>query len=401
MKTIQFQEIIECSSQQSLLTGQAGFGIRTLTEGMNYELARSICEQENFAYEVGVASQLTLEAITQDASITRQYPRTLKYLVYPTDNGETKYIVACTTYIGIDYGYFCQHNSAQRAGTNYIADILVFNEEPDMQLISQLLEQEKFLPVDNTCTPDNPELQALLTGEPAYLKPREITVEEKQHGDEEGFHARENIHINKQTALVAIALLQAKLNERTLHDASLQKIVFQAREAKIPSILRDFSILPDELTHGKYFQTNYLQGYGMPHGYQMIFLNEHNQEEVYIDNYVYANLDDESFRNVDTENKCFLQIRKAAENDDYQQFQKHLEIICSLIANPQNFEDKDWELTIDPETGLPVIIDIRDEEDENEESENKESENENSENKKDLRKHGSFWKTLKKKLFKQ
>ena len=139
----------------------------------------------------------------------------------------------------------------------------------------------------------------------------------------------------------------------------------------------------------------------MPHGYQMIFLNEHNQEEVYIDNYVYANLDDESFRNVDTENKCFLQIRKAAENDDYQQFQKHLEIICSLIASPQNFEDKDWELTIDPETGLPVIIDIRDEEDENEESENKESENENSESKKDLRKHGGFWKALKKKLFKQ
>ena len=97
MKTIQFQEFIECSSQQSLLTGQAGFGIRTLTEGMNQELARSICEQENFAYEVGIANQLTLEAITQDASITRQYPRTLKYLVCPTDNGETKYIVACTT----------------------------------------------------------------------------------------------------------------------------------------------------------------------------------------------------------------------------------------------------------------------------------------------------------------
>ena len=73
MKTIQFQEIIECSSQQSLLTGQAGFGIRTLTEGMNYELARSICEQENFAYEVGVASQLTLEAITQDASIKLKF----------------------------------------------------------------------------------------------------------------------------------------------------------------------------------------------------------------------------------------------------------------------------------------------------------------------------------------
>lgn len=40
MKSIKFNEIIECSSQQSILSGQAGFGIRTITEGFNPELAR-------------------------------------------------------------------------------------------------------------------------------------------------------------------------------------------------------------------------------------------------------------------------------------------------------------------------------------------------------------------------
>lgn len=45
MKSIKFNEIIECSSQQSILSGQAGFGIRTITEGFNPELARKICDE--------------------------------------------------------------------------------------------------------------------------------------------------------------------------------------------------------------------------------------------------------------------------------------------------------------------------------------------------------------------
>lgn len=316
MKTVRFQEIIECSSQQSLLTGQAGFGIRTITEGMDEKFANSICEQVNCAYEVDIDKQVTAEEIARDAHIVKKYPRTLRYTTVKDDDGNTKYIVACSTYIGIDYGYFCGLNSARRAGTNYIADILVFDEQPSSQLLYSLVSQHLFLPLDNTCSPDNPELKALLTGEPSYLKPKEITITDypkEAHAQDAGF-------IDEQTAFVGIALLQAKLNEESHQDSTLQKVVFQAEEAKVPSILKDFTVLPEELTEGKFFHTNYLQGYGMPKGYHVIFLNENNQQEVYIDNYVYANLDEKTFKNVNATNRSFEQIKEAAIDNNQELF---------------------------------------------------------------------------------
>lgn len=317
MKTIKLQEIIECSSQQSILTGQAGFGIRTFTEGMDEKLARTICEQVNCAYEVDITHQVSIEEITHNAHVTQKYPRTLRYTAIKDDDDKLKYIVACSTYIGIDYGYFCQQESAQRAGTNYIADILVFDEQPTAKLINALLTQKIFLPIDNTCSPNNPELQALLTGKPSFLMTREITYDDV---------CPKTPFINEQTAFVAIALIQANSNRVKGKEKGLQNIVIQAEERKVSSILRDLSILPVELTDKLFFQTNYLQGYGMPRGYHMIFLNEYNKEEVYTDNYVYVDLDKKVFKNVDINNPCFLQMTETAKENDYSLFHALIEI---------------------------------------------------------------------------
>lgn len=301
MKSIKFNEIIECSSQQSILSGQAGFGIRTITEGFNPELARKICDEISCAYEVDIAEQVTTEQITTDPSCVIQYPRTLKYQVVKNDDGKELYVIACATYVGIDYGYFCNIESARRAGSNYIADILVFDEKPTAGLFQALIEQKIFRPIDNTCTPTNPELQELLTGEPSYLSPREVEVKETS----EAIPA-----INEQTALVAMALLQTKINQDLGKDNGLINIVFQAQEAKVPSILQSIGTLPNDLVSDKYFHTNFLQGYGMPNGYRMMFLNEHNKEQVYIENYVYLNLDENKFINLDTDNFYFGKIKE-------------------------------------------------------------------------------------------
>ena len=345
MRTIHFQEIIECSSQQSLLTGQAGFGIRTLTEGMDEQLARDICEQIDSAYVVDIDHQVTAEDIAKDANVVNRYPRTLKYISVKDSKEQTKYVIACSTYVGIDYGYFCDLETARRAGTNYIADILVFDEKPSAGLFYQLASQQKFLPIDNTCSPDNPELKALLTGEPSYLKPRSISLEDTE------------IDINEQTALLAIALLQVYWNEKKPGERrSPRNIVIQAEESKTLSILKDLAILPNELVVDKYFQTNYLQGYGMPNGYRMIFLNEFNQQEVYIDNYVYVNLDgihpddidpddvcpnDKTFRNVGTDNLWFSLIKEAAKSHDYQGFQTLIEFaLHDELSSQQDIKPK-------------------------------------------------------------
>ena len=316
MKKFKFYDIIECSSQQSIVTGQAGFGIRTMTQGLDEELAKQIVEQVSCAYEVDISAQVTATQIEKDADVVKKFPRTFKYTAVKDDEGKEHHIIACSTYIGIDYGYFCGLDSAKRTGSNYIADILVFNEKPTANLFSELIKQEVFLPVNNSCSPGNPELQALLTGEPSYLEPREIEIEEVPP------------ILNEQTALVAITLLQTKINQDLGKDKGLQNIVFQAQEAKVPSILESLATLPDELVSDKYFHTNYLQGYGMPRGYRMMFLNEHNKEQVYTENYVFLDLDEPKTQNIENGNIFFHKIMEAAIVNDYPAFLKQVDYIC-------------------------------------------------------------------------
>lgn len=348
MKSIKFNEIIECSSQQSILSGQAGFGIRTITEGFNPELARKICDEISCAYEVDIAEQVTTEQITTDPSCVTQYPRTLKYQVVKNDDGKELYVIACATYVGIDYGYFCNIESARRAGSNYIADILVFDEKPTAGLFQALIEQKIFRPIDNTCTPTNPELQELLTGEPSYLSPREVEVKETS----EAIPA-----INEQTALVAMALLQTKINQDLAKDNGLINIVFQAQEAKVPSILQSIGTLPNDLVSDKYFHTNFLQGYGMPNGYRMMFLNEHNKEQVYIENYVYLNLDENKFMNLDTDNFYFGKIKEAAAANNYALFFNLVNYLFRLSVQADTDYKFLYNLFIATETDKKLSID--------------------------------------------
>lgn len=305
---IKFNEIIECSSQQSILTGQAGFGIRTFTEGLSSDIVNKIKDKIKCTYDVYIADQVTEEEIQKDASVVKRYPRTLRYAAVDLGENTTKYVIACTTYVGIDYGYFCHLDSNSRVGSNYVADILVFDQKPTANLFYELLKQKTFLPKDNACTPNNPELQMLLTGEPSYLAPRTIEIDETAPA------------INEQTAYIAMALLQSKINKDLDKKEELQDIAFQAQEAKIPTILKDFAALPSDMVCDKYFHTNYLQGHGMPNGYRMMFINENNKEEVDVEDYIYLNLDDNKFMNIDTDNFYFEKIKEAAVANNHPLF---------------------------------------------------------------------------------
>lgn len=311
MKTFRFYEIIEGSTQKSLLSGQPGFGIRTITRGLDENFARKVSDTVGATYETMLSQKVSMQQITADPAIVTRYPRTLKYTAVRDDNGKEWYAVACSTYVGIDYGYFCGIESARRTGSNYVADILVFDQRPTAGLFYELVRQRVFLPKDNTCSPDNPELKALLTGEPQPLEPREITITEPAYAAPA---------IDGLAAKVAMALLQTKINHDLGKPEGLQNIVFMADESTVPSILKAIAALPDNLVGDKYFQTNYLQGYGMPTGYRMIFINEYNETEVYTDNYVTLDLRGDGSKNIDFGNPYFLKITEAAESGDYKLF---------------------------------------------------------------------------------
>lgn len=336
-KTIEFHEIIECSSQKSLLDGQPGFGIRAITEGLDAGLARKVTEQLSCTYEVDIDRQVSMQKIEDNPAIVATYPRTLKYSEVKDNEGKTRYVVGCSTYVGIDYGYFCGSDSAMRTGSNYIGDILIFDEKPSAQLFYELLRQKVFMPVDNTCRADNPELVRLLTGEPSYLPKRSIVLDSRAEP------------IDETTARVAIALLQTKINADLGKTTSLQNIVLRAEEADVPmssdgpgashtlDILKSFAALPDCLVSDKYFQTNYLQGYGMPTGYRMVFVNKHSAE-VYTDNYVFLNLEDGTSKNIDS-NFFYDKLLEAARNNDRELFFNLASYLCSVTVHP----DTDYE----------------------------------------------------------
>lgn len=355
MKKITFNEIIEASTQKSIVSEQPGFGIRTYTKGMDADFVRKVVEQVGCAYEVSIDRQLSAQTLKDDPSATLAFPRTLKYTTVTDADGNEKYVVACSTYVGIDYGYFCGLESAQRAGTNYVADILVLDERPTAALFSRLLEQGGadgvagvFVPADNTCRPDNAELRYLLTGEPELLEPRSIELDDA---------AWASCGIDDMAASVAMALLQTKVNADTASDESLRNIVFQTKEADVPDVLKCLSLLPDGLVTDKYFQTNYLQGYGMPNGYRMIFINEYNEEEVYTDNYVYLNLCDGTTKNIDTDNYIFMKLREAAAHGDMALLRSLAEFMYGLTCSSDSDYHFLYNLFVTTKTDLPVMLD--------------------------------------------
>lgn len=347
MKTISFNEIIEASSQKSAITGQAGFGVRTYTSGISEEDVRKISGEINCAYDIPVSRQVTFQQLSDDPSVVTHYPRTLKYAKVQDANGNDVYAIACTTYVGIDYGFFCGMDSARRVGSNYIADVILLRQKPSAQMFYQLVSKHTFLPVDNTCLPDNNELQALLTGEPRLLVKRSVDLPEK---------GEETPDINSLTGKVALAFLQTKINRELGKEESKTDIVIQADESMTTAILQAMATLPDELVDDMYFQTNYLQGYGVPTGSRMVFLNEFNEDEVYTDNYVFLDLKNGQSKNIDS-NFYYEKILKAASDNEFSLYYRLVSYLLHMKLDADSDYKFLYELFATTEGGVKLTID--------------------------------------------
>ncbi len=287
METIDCKEIYYASTEHSIITGYAGFGVRTYTEGMQVDEVTEIVEKCAPGYSVETDRMLTFEQISQNPRTVYDYAPAYAFRRVDLTSGGTRYVLSRTVYIGIDYGYFCKRDGAMRTGANYFAHLLVFDRLPSCKLFANIGNDGMFVPRDYTCSPDNKELQSLLTGEPQLLPTRRL------QGNDNA------IPITVDFARCITAMLQAYCNSKRSTDPALCKIIIKAPESTTPVLVRSLSELPDELVTGKRFTTNYMQGYGVPDEYDMVFVNEHNERELYEDSHVCVNLFDGTSRNID------------------------------------------------------------------------------------------------------
>lgn len=305
MKTLNYKEIYYTSSERSIITHSAGIGIRTYTNGMDSHEASTIAEKCVFGYSLDDSRKLTFEQIQQNPSIVYDYPPIYIYHKVTLDSGSIKYVLGRTIYLGIDYGYFCNRNEAMRTGTNYFTHLLIFDEMPPISVLAEIDRKSVFTPIDYTCTPDNVELRTLLTGEPQLLSPKTIQCETSSE-----------YIIDAEFAYCVIGFLQSYYNIINNKEDSLKKNIIKAPAKQTPELIMRMSLLPQLLIGEKTFLSNYMQGYGVPDDFNMVFVNEFNKNELYENNHICIDLFNKSTTNID-DNYIYRKILElGGENDN-------------------------------------------------------------------------------------
>ncbi len=304
MTTLNYKEIYYTSSERSIITHSAGFGVRTYTSGMDSHVASDIAKKCVFGYSLDDNRKLTFEQIEQNPRIVYDYPPTYIYQKVLLDDGSVKYVFGRTIYIGIDYGYFAKIDRAMRAGTNYFVHLLVFDEMPPASIFAEIEREKIFLPNDYTCSPDNGEFFSLLTGEPELLSPKSMQCE-----------LNCDCGIDVEFAHCIVAFLQSYYNTVTNKEEGLRKIIIKATAAQTQELIKKMACLPQALIGDKTFLSNYMGENGVPDDLNMIFVNEFNNKEFYENCHVCVNVSSGATTNVD-DNFIFNKIIELGAEGD-------------------------------------------------------------------------------------
>ena len=344
MKGLNYQEIYYTSSERGVFSGNAGFGVRTCTREMDSTDVDKIIESCATGYAVYNERILDKERILENPDVVYDYPTTYLLKIVELSDGTLRYVFGRTIYLGVDYGFFKGINAYDRTGTNYFTHLLVFDQEPPCSLIEELVAADKFVPHKYTCTPNNQELVSLLTGQPEFLAPGSIELSNN-----------ENYSLTSPTVVLFLqGLLQILKNRQSgAENESHHKMLVKSPTKLVEECLIILSHMPDNCFLHIKFLTNYMQGYGIPDGYDIAFVNEFNEIELYEDNYVTVNLFDSTSINI-TPNLITGKITELFNNKDYKTAFK----LVHYYLNLKDVLDNDLEFYYDLFNGIESEHDI-------------------------------------------
>lgn len=291
MRQLSYQEIFYSSSEKGIFTENAGFGVRTCTRGMDSIDVDKIVEACATGYSVYNERILDMDRILANPDIVYDYPPVYLFRTVSLNNGSKKYVFGRTVYLGVDYGFFKGINAYDRTGTNYLTHLLVFDEKPSIATIRDLLAGSKYLPLNYSCSPNNRELQTLLIGRPEFLEEKNFEIDDTP--------ILENTSID-YTVFITGVVQMLKNRQLPSETEAPRKLYVKCPWKSVESCLKALSIFPQSTMEALQYLTNYMQGYGIPDGYDIAFVNEYNEAELYEDNYITADLFSGTIKNVGT-----------------------------------------------------------------------------------------------------
>lgn len=306
-KEYPYEQIIWSSTQKSINTGASGFGLRTHSPGLTSEEAAEIVQTAMVNYSLPTAQKATENDILNTPLIEDRYPSLYTFREVTLGNGRKVWVAGRTLYVVSDYGFFADIDSARRDGSNYIAHLAVFNEQPDIAAFAAMMDQGKFLPTDKRLTPANTEIRTLLVGEPVPLPSGKISFTPTDY--EDGTFLTE----------VALGLLTAMYRSRHAgKDNSVEpkKLVVRLDDNHLPDLLYTLSKLPVNLTQHLQFQANTLYYTGVPEDLDMIVVPSQNTTRIDEEFFIVVDYTGSVPRTVNLlESPLFGHIREFADNN--------------------------------------------------------------------------------------
>lgn len=261
---MKYGRIIYNSSQKNR-SGNVGFGVRTMTEGMEESFLNVIEERELFTYDSGKFPPITPKELFENPSLILNMPVGYLYTKINVTAQQPIYLLAKKTSVGFDYTYYV-NNQAGRLG-NYVVDCYVFNEPPTVEVFQLLYEtpapgSNSFLPKTPIPSPDNEEMKRISLGQQAPLPVTEYPF---------AALSLPPIHAD------AIEILFAYLESRKIK----KPLVISLPSKRAGSIMADFyRLLPPELAAEVTFCTNHQED-GLKRGFEIFCINEYYQFEIY------------------------------------------------------------------------------------------------------------------------
>ncbi|MBK8565933.1 MAG: hypothetical protein IPN76_21980 [Saprospiraceae bacterium] len=161
-------ELHYASTQQSLLTGADGFGVRTLSEGLPKEIVEHLKSRNIFVYQAGSKALAGIFDLLQNPNLVMEYPET--FALFREDVAEEVfYVFTRTVFLGRDYGWYLKTREESARSGNLFCHAVFFKEIDFLQSnpaqVFQALSTDTFVPRNLHNDPENEELRHLLTNQ--------------------------------------------------------------------------------------------------------------------------------------------------------------------------------------------------------------------------------------------
>lgn len=250
-------ELIYTSSQQGLLTGADGFGVRTFTAGLPEWVVDEIKGRNLFGYSAGSRPLASTHQLIANPDLVDEYPDTYAYFCLQR-GAHAHYVLLRTIFIGRDYGWYLSPPETGARSGNTFTHALVF-PAPLTRRNLPGVRRAAFLPATRTNAFDNPELRQWLTG-PADLLPLRTLPAEPGPGIRVGQAEPEQIIPFMGLVYAALAGRKPLLVRAPARDAATYLDLLGG-------------LVPDFLLKKISFLTNY-QDFSTDTGYAITFTNE-------------------------------------------------------------------------------------------------------------------------------